>query len=234
MFRPLRLSRGVLLSLASGLIVSFVWLLGLQAQEPGQRSVREKQSPEPGDVNTDASRVYVFVGKMGLGHEHAVVGPIKSGHLHLGSSTEAGQLEFDMTCFTADTEEARRYLGLKGATARATQADVTRNMLGSDVLDVRRFPAATFKIESAQRLKPQPGQPSQYELSGKFTLHGVTRNLRFAVAAERKDGKLHVWGRFAIRQTEFGITPFSKGFGAVGVADSLTIHGEIWIADDME
>jgi hypothetical protein len=31
-------------------------------------------------------------------------------------------------------------------------------------------------------------------------------------------------------QTQFGITPYSKAFGAIGVADKLTIYGEIHIA----
>ena len=32
-------------------------------------------------------------------------------------------------------------------------------------------------------------------------------------------------GGFAILQTQYGIRPFSKAFGAVGVTDQLTIHG---------
>ena len=34
---------------------------------------------EPGDVFLPGSRVYVFVGKTGFGHEHAVVGQLKQG-----------------------------------------------------------------------------------------------------------------------------------------------------------
>jgi len=31
-------------------------------------------------------------------------------------------------------------------------------------------------------------------------------------------------------QSQFGITPFSKAFGAVGVTDQLTIWGDLWIS----
>jgi hypothetical protein len=43
---------------------------------------------------------------------------------------------------------------------------------------------------------------------------------------ERPEG-LRVRGNFSILQTQYGIRPYSKAFGAVGVADRLTIYGDI-------
>lgn len=40
---------------------------------------------------------------------------------------------------------------------------------------------------------------------------------------------LHVRGRFAVLQTQYGIKPFSKGLGAIGVADELQIWGDLWV-----
>ncbi|MGV2340918.1 MAG UNVERIFIED_CONTAM: hypothetical protein LVR18_45365 [Planctomycetaceae bacterium] len=39
---------------------------------------------EQGNVDLQASRVYVFVGKTGLGHDHGVEGRLKSGQVTLG------------------------------------------------------------------------------------------------------------------------------------------------------
>src|SRR6185503_19095830 len=58
---------------------------------------------EPGDVYLPYSRVYVFVGKTGLGHEHGVIGSIKQGRIDLSAARDAGGLLFDMTSFEADT-----------------------------------------------------------------------------------------------------------------------------------
>ena len=47
-------------------------------------------------------------------------------------------------------------------------------------------------------------------------------------------GFVHLHGKFTILQTDFGITPYSKAFGTIGVADSLTIWGDLWIASGPE
>jgi hypothetical protein len=46
---------------------------------------------------------------------------------------------------------------------------------------------------------------------------------------EVKDGWHHLRGKFAIRQTDFGIKPYTKAFGAVGIKDELVIQGDLWV-----
>ena len=57
-----------------------------------------------------------------------------------------------------------------------------------------------------------------------------TRPLKFLVDVQPANGWQRIRGGFAINQTDFGITPFSKAFGAVGVADRLTIWGDVLAA----
>jgi hypothetical protein len=45
------------------------------------------------------------------------------------------------------------------------------------------------------------------------------------------NGYTRIFGNFSILQSDFGIMPFRKALGAVGVADRLTIYGELWVAD---
>lgn len=185
----------------------------------------------PGDVNTQVSRVYTFVDKTGLGHQHAIEGKLASGTLMLGALSDAGQLVFDMKSFDADTAKARRYIGLEGTTSESTRGQVTANMLGNHVLDVDHFPTATFDVTSALPTSKRSDQGlPRYELSGTFTLRGVKRPLRLIAEIEQARGWLHVRGSFPVKQTSFGITPYSKAFGAIGVADELRIHGDLWVA----
>ncbi|MFO1093585.1 MAG: YceI family protein [Planctomycetaceae bacterium] len=185
-----------------------------------------------GDLHLQNSRVYIRVGKTGLGHEHAVAGLLKSGVLHLGATEGAGQLVFDLKTFAADSDAARRYIGLSGTTDAATRQQVDANMRGPDVLDVARFPTATFAIKSAKSVpeKSRRGLP-QYQLVGDFTLHGKTRPIQVVTDAEQKEGWVHLRGGFSILQSQYGIQPFTKAFGAIGVTDQLTIWGDFWIAD---
>ncbi len=188
----------------------------------------ESAAADQEEINLKASRVYIFVGKVGLGHEHAVVGRLKSGAVRLGARSQAGQMVFDMTSFVADTAEARKYLHLEGETPASRQKEVTANMLGADVLDVRRHPTASFKIDAALPLKyPSKAGHPMYRLQGEFTLHGVKRPLKFDTEAIEQESGVHIRGAFDIRQTDYGIEPYSKAFGAVGVTDELTIYGEI-------
>src|SRR5262245_60989831 len=73
----------------------------------------KKPEPKPGQIDLEKSRVYVRVGKKGLGHEHGVEGKIKSGTIDLSASKNIGEIEFDMATFLADTAEARKFVELK-------------------------------------------------------------------------------------------------------------------------
>jgi NH3-dependent NAD+ synthetase len=150
--------------------------------------------------------------------------------LALGANSNAGELIFDMTTFVTETVASRAYVGLGGGADSSTAAKVTANMLGNEVLDVARYPVATFRIRSSAALpKRQPSDPQFYQLDGEFTLHGVTKPLRINVTAEETDGLAHLRGQFNVLQTQYGITPYSKAFGAVGVANELKIWGDLWL-----
>jgi polyisoprenoid-binding protein YceI len=216
------------------------WLLVTQTCASGQATLnvpdaRSATVYEPGDVYLPGSRVYVFVGKTGFGHEHAVIGQLKQGRLRLDVPRDSGQLVFDMATFVADADAARQYVGLPGTTDASTQQQVTANMLGSAVLDVARFPTAEFRVRELSLL-PQAGSRGlpQYQFSGNLTLHGVTRPVQIVAEAEQQGGWIHLRGEFSLLQTQFGITPFAKAFGALGVTDQLRVLGDVWLAKERQ
>jgi hypothetical protein len=213
----------------------WIWLSVVLVLLTGAKLAAQQAAPTalpPGGVHLDSSRVYIFVAKTGLGHDHAIIGELSAGEIHLGAPREAGYLVFDMTTFEADTAEARKLLGLSGESKEGTRKKVTENMRSAEVLDVENFPKADFKIDSAAPIagaKGDPADSARYLLKGNFTLHGVEQALEIPVVVEAKRGWLHVRGNFAINQSDYGIKPLSKGFGAIGVADGLRIYGDVWI-----
>lgn len=226
------------LILSTGLAVLGIWGWTQVTAESGRASSRvsaKSAVPQParksGDLHLEGSRVYIHVGKTGLGHEHAVMGKLSSGSIKLGANVNAGTLVFDMPTFDADSDRARQYIGLSGSTDVGTRNKVNANMQGADVLDVQQFPAATFQITAARPVADKSGRGlPQYQLDGQFTLHGQTQNISILADVEEKKAWLHLRGSFAILQTDYGIQPFSKAFGAIGVANQLTIWGDFWIA----
>lgn len=209
---------------------TFVW--AESPDQTGTSTSEEAPSWQPGEIHLQSSRVYIHVGKTGLGHEHAIEGRLSSGELHLTDAAPSGELVFDMTSFSAETDAARRYIGLPGVTPQATRDGVNGNMLGPQVLNVRKYPTAKLEVTAVTPLSEasRRGLP-QYKIEGRFTLHGTTRAIAFTADAESKDGWTHLRGGFAMLQSDFGITPFAMAFGTIGVTDKLTIWGDLWIAE---
>ena len=122
-------------------------------------------------------------------------------------------------------------MGLEGATDADTQRQVNANMLGAAVLDVQHYPTATFKINSIVPLRVERAAPRR-NISSTATSRCTARRRKIKIVAEATtaSGYVRLRGNFPILQTDYGITPFSKAFGAIGVADRLTIWGELWLA----
>jgi polyisoprenoid-binding protein YceI len=204
----------------------------VHAQRPATpEKPSEKRALKPGDVDVEKSRVYVLVGKKGLGHEHGVEGKIQSGAIDLKADRDPGAMEFDMASFVADTDEARKYVELKGTTGESTRDKVTKTMLGPEVLDVEEFPTATFKIKS-RAVKHGKKDGDTVVLKGDFTLHDQSQPLTITAKLEKSQGRSHLSGSFTILQSDFGITPYKAALGTVGVADELKIWGDIWIVSE--
>ena len=217
-------------------LAAAILLMGPSPRTSGQVVAQAVQTQaqrtyQPGEVHLESSRIYVHVGKTGFGHEHAVVARLRQASGRPGAHQDVGDMVFDMASFQADTDDARKYIGLEGASDATTRQKVTANMLGPDVLDVQRYPTAVCHVQSVRPLpQPSPAGHPQWELDCQFTLHGVTRPLRFVVEAVEKDGWTHARGRFSILQTDYGIKPYSLALGTIGVADRLDIYGDLWIA----
>jgi hypothetical protein len=215
------------------LVVSFAVTDSLaQTPQPGEAQPPPKVWA-PGEVHPGNTRIYVHVFKTGMGHEHAVVGRVRDGVIHLGAAQNAGRVVADLTSFAADLEYARKLLGLPGESDADTQKKVNANMLGREVLDVLHFPTATGDITSA-RLLPQPsanGLP-QYLLEGELTLHGVTKKMSVVAEALEQNGWVRLRGHVSLKQSDFGMQPYTAMLGAIGVADQLELYGEAYIVKE--
>lgn len=220
------------------------WVLGVLAlgaftnatvrggQEPESQPKPKAEQPAAAasamEVDTARSRVYIKVGSTTrLGHVHGVQGQLASGKITLGGP---GQLVFAMQTFASDTAEARRYVGLTGSISASDQQKTTANMLSSDVLDVGRYPTASYTIRTARPADGQaPGAPGRYQLDGDFMLHGVARRVPLLAVVEPSQtaGALRMRTSFTIYQSHYSITPYSALGGLVGVTDRLDIWGDV-------
>jgi YceI-like protein len=98
------------------------------------------------------------------------------------------------------------------------RADVQTRMLGPDVLDSAKYPDITFKSSAIEA-----AGPDRWSVTGRLTIHGVTRAITFPVT--RANGRYA--GTVLLKQREFGIQPISLFGGTVKVKDELKVSFDI-------
>jgi polyisoprenoid-binding protein YceI len=70
------------------------------------------------------------------------------------------------------------------------------------------------------------GSPAAGVIEGTLTLHGVSRGIQLEVTSP---GPGRYRGTTTIKQTDFGITPYSGFFGALKLRDEVTVEFEVTI-----
>jgi polyisoprenoid-binding protein YceI len=99
--------------------------------------------------------------------------------------------------------------------------------LREDVLETARFPEIAFKSRGASAVRRSDGT-YDVRITGDLRLHGVRREVTIPARVSLQSlGTFRAIGTFDIRQTDFGITPFSFVSGTVTIKDAVTISFDI-------
>lgn len=161
------------------------------------------------DKNIDAqhSAISIHVGKAGIfsgaGHEHWVNAPIASGIFNDG---ENPRVEFTV-------QAAKLEVRPDPKVNKKDQAEIQKSMQ-EKVLESAKYPEITFRSSAIEKLSEEA-----WTLSGRLTLHGVTKPVTLSV--KREAGAYS--GAALIRQTDFGIRPIAVAGGAIKVRNELDI-----------
>lgn len=176
-------------------------------------------------VDPEASEIRLLVYRAGplarFGHNHVVAGRVR-GVIRAGErAAESGfRLEIPVDSFVVDARAARAEEGEAFASEVSEEARrATReNMLGKDMLDAAGRPL--IEITSIALAGPR-WNPT---VIARATLRGATRELRFPAAVVQQGDLLSVIASFRIRQSDFGLTPFSTLGGGLQVRDAIDIR----------
>ena len=170
-------------------------------------------------IDTTQSLIAVTVRRGGvlarLGHDHVV-----ASHKITGTVSPAqnrADFQFRLDEMTVDESDLRLRAGLEKQPS-ADAIEGTRHNMLAKVLDAERYPLASIHAE-----RIAPGQPLQVSI----TLHGVTRTLAVPVELSEKDGSINVKGQLTLKQTDFGLTPFSVMGGAMAVQDQMELRFDL-------
>src|SRR5690606_35441180 len=145
-----------------------------------------------------------------------------SGDVFVGKSAaeSAFRLEVPVGTFEIDPAQPRSEEGEDFAAAVSPQArEATRaNMLGTEVLDAQ--PNRSIAIASVSLRGPR-WNPM---VLARVTLRGSAHNVSFPAAVFEHGDQLVVVASFDIRQSDFGITPYSTLGGGLRVRDEIHVR----------
>lgn len=114
-----------------------------------------------------------------------------------------------------DSFEVLHGEGGVGALSAAEKALVRSNALRA--LDAGRFPRICFAAESIQKTG------SGYRLIGKLHIHGRTRDREIDLQTDDLGDLWRISTGATVRQSDFGVKPYSLLMGSVKVADEVTV-----------
>ena len=170
-----------------------------------------------------AIRVYRGGALARFGHDHIVASRDVEGFV-LRTSSQNGQradIYAPLAALTVDEPALRAQAGFD---TQPTQQDIEgtkRNMLDK-VLEAERFPFVSLHLNGVS------GEPPAFTASATITLHGQTVTIPLTVKIDTPSAEqLYARGRFSVKQTDFGIAPYSLLGGALRVEDRVDIEFEL-------
>ncbi|MGE5128034.1 MAG: YceI family protein [Sphingomonadaceae bacterium] len=180
---------------------------------------------QPYAVQSTQSEIRLLVYRAGplarFGHNHVIIGPVR-GEIWAGRTSEQSGflLEIPVEALTVDPAAARAQEGKEFAAQVSAEArqGTREHMLGEEVLDAPRHPV--IRVESVALSGPH-WNPT---VVARVTLRGATRELKFPAAVVEQGARLTVIASFALRQSDFGIEPYSALGGGLRVADEIRVR----------
>ena len=204
--------------LAAAVVVGVIVYFKVSDDAPDRLSLEDTATTVGGDAGSSAasgelsgtwaptadSTVGYRVNEVAFGQKKEAAGRTNkvTGSMKVSGTTVSDvQLSVDMASVTSD--ESRR-----------------DNQFRGRIMDVSRFPTATFKLTSPITLPSTTG-PVTVKATGDLTLRGTTKSVTFDLKAQRQGAKIAVNGALPVNFDEWGIP--NPSFGPVSTED----HGEL-------
>jgi len=169
-------------------------------------------------------RIYAFrAGRAArLGHNHILSAPQFTGFFHLptnGAANGRFDLAFRLDQLEIDNPAYRSALGAAFSTVISPEdIEGTRDhLLGANCLQADRFPFV--RIQSLQI----SGEAPKFAAKVQVEIHGQKREMWIALDVEGLPDRLSVSGSFVLRQTDFGVQPYSLLGGLLSVQDEVVL-----------
>lgn len=176
------------------------------------------------DPGKSTVQIHVFRGgrAAALGHNHVLSAPRFSGFFYLpdtGAANRRFDLEFRLDQLEIDDPKYRSALG-SASSSILTPEDIRgarEHMLGEHNLQADTFPFV--RVHSLGII----GESPKFAAKVQIEMHGQQRAMWIPLSVEGLPEHLAVEGSFVLRQTDFGVQPYSVLGGLLAVQDEVVI-----------
>ncbi|MGH8369918.1 MAG: YceI family protein [Gammaproteobacteria bacterium] len=177
-------------------------------------------------IRSEGSDVRFLVYRAGplaaFGHNHVIHAATLQGDVYLNRqfSLSGFSITLPVKAFRVDEPAERAAEGADFAVqpSAAAVSGTSSNMFGPALLDAAHFPEIV--VRSVRISGPQ----SDPVVTVRITLHGIQRELDVPITLATSGSQLMVSCSFDVKQTDFGIAPFSILGGGLQVADTVKVH----------
>ncbi len=181
------------------------------------------------DPGKSTVRIYVFRGGRAgrVGHNHVLSAPQFTGYFFLpaaGASNGRFDLEFRLDHLEIDNPAIRSGLGSAFSSALSADAidGTRRHMLGADNMQADQFPLVRVR---SLRIT---GESPKFAAEVRIEMHGQTREIWLPLDVQGLPDHLSVAGSFVLRQSDFGVKPYSFLGGLLAVEDEVVIEFKLF------
>jgi polyisoprenoid-binding protein YceI len=169
------------------------------------------------------SSFWVFVGKAGLfsalAHDHEIGVKSFSGRVVVpAAGASGGSLEMEV--------DAPSLVVLDKKPSEEDKKKIF-NSMHNEVLESAKYQKITFKSVSVSDVKQTGNDAYSFVVNGDLTLRGVTNRIAVPVAATVTPQDLRATGKYTLKQTDYGIKPYSAAGGTIKVKDEVVINFNI-------
>jgi polyisoprenoid-binding protein YceI len=171
--------------------------------------------PDNGTVNV---RTYREGLAMKIGHDLVIGVGRWNGTITLDADTPANS-SVSVTMEAGSLEVLSGTGGAKPLSDK-DKKDILSNMQGK-ILHTDKHPQITFVSDNVEQ-----NGPDRATVNGQLTVTGTTRPVRMELALEETGGAMRASGTISLKQTDFGIKPYTGLLGALKVKDVLEIDIE--------
>jgi hypothetical protein len=169
-------------------------------------------------------RIYAFrAGRAASpGHNHVISAPQFTGFFYLppsGAANRRSDLVFRLDQLEIDNSGYRSELGAAFSSVLSPEAiqSTREHLLGADDPQADRFPFV--RIRSLQI----SGETPKFAAKAQVQMHGQERDMWIPIDVEGLPERLSVTSSFVLRQSDFGVQPYSLPGGLLSVQDEVVL-----------